>query len=179
MKFMQRKKHDKNESSTFGTPTQSSSKGELMTSPNSAPKEEKQKNINVSAASSTKQKEFKWKIDVLLPTQPESTNNGRLDCKSVVVDVRSHSLSRRSFNGFNIVVEREYEEARGDPESTKRSVRLEKEAIGDDEMANFYAKRVKSQQKPEGKGAKSAKGPQRISGCSAQSHDSSQKRKKR
>ena len=164
MKFMQRKKAE-----TISSPSASEVAPSLMSSPTceqsatSAKKETKQ-----AHADPVSQKDFKWRLPVCLPKQSKPSED-ELDCSLALVDVNSHPLCRRSFHGFNLAVERAYEDARGDPEvMSKRAKRLEQEAIGDEEMANFYANRVKTQQQASGKGkggGKGAgKGPQRISG---------------
>lgn len=53
-------------------------------------------------------------------------------------------------------IRRAYEEVRDDPLREKRTKRLEKHAIGDEEMANFYAQRVGAFQAKGGKGGKGA-----------------------
>jgi len=47
---------------------------------------------------------------------------------------------------------RAYEEVREDPSREKRTKRLEKHAVGDEEMANFYAQRVGAFQARGGRG---------------------------
>jgi uncharacterized membrane protein YgcG len=57
----------------------------------------------------------------------------------------------------NVTACRAYEEVRDDPRREKRTQRLEKHAIGDEEMANFYAQRVGAFQ-AKGKGGKGGRG---------------------
>ena len=84
-------------------------------------------------------KDFKWTNAVALPSPRDASDCA--GCEPACAEVKAHVLSRRSFNGFNLAVERAYELMRDDPTS-KGSKRLEKHAVSDVEMAKFYKDRV-------------------------------------
>jgi len=89
---------------------------------------------------------------------------------------------------------RAYEEVREDPSREKRTKRLEKHAVGDEEMANFYAQRVgafqargsggagkgnKSGGGGKGKGGSSGKGEKMPTSISGSGGGGNAKRKRR
>ena len=128
-----------------------------------------------------KSKDLIWTHKVKLPAP--CPRDG--ESKQLEVDPKLQVLARRSFGGFNLAVERAYEEMRDDPLS-KRNKRLEKHAVSDIEMANFYMNRVGSYEKTQSGGGKKVDknkkgkpggGGNRISGGGGSSQ--TQKRKRR
>lgn len=87
--------------------------------------------------------EVRWTLGLVMP---ELTS--RLASEEVLVisqvekNLAHHVLGRRSFNGFNSAVENAYEEASESPEAKRRKRAMEKDAVSDREMADFYKNRV-------------------------------------
>ena len=117
---------------------------------------------------------FRWRLPVAIPDKA-APGDDTISCDAREPDALLAVLARRSFGGFNAAVERTYEDLRDEPGS-KRSKRVEKEAISDKEMANFYAQRVGKFGSHGAKGQEKAKkrGDKIDGGAAAQ-----QKRKRR
>ncbi len=87
-----------------------------------------------STTSAQQSSAHQWRLTVVVPKPVQKTS------AAVLANLQAHVLARRSFQGFNLPIERNYEEVRN-PEAAKKR-RQDEAAISDMEMANFYRDRV-------------------------------------
>ena len=95
---------------------------------------------------------FRWRLPFDAATAAKAASaggDGVVGEEGAAADLKLHVLARRSFGGFNLAVERAFLEMSDDPNS-KANRRIEREAISDKEMANFYRDRVGAQAKGSG-----------------------------
>jgi hypothetical protein len=102
--------------------------------------------------------QFRWRLAVDLPkVEDDSNEEATIVWRPVAADLKSHVLSRRSFNGFNMAVERAYNDMYVDPAT---GTKKKNERVGLDVQSphlNFYENRAAQSMQADGNGSKNKK----------------------